>query len=167
VKGDWVKTASQTYRDFVRPYLTKIAEFADVIPSTRERISWRQYGRTMGRSEVQVPRAIVYTATWYFVGLPPTLLDARFIKWAYKADELDALFKALPALLEEWKFDASFYCRERVREVLGEEVAKEVDTALDIMGIKPEPDETYAALLRTADSQTHAVALGRMRGFLG
>jgi len=167
VRGEWVKAASQMYRDVVRPYLPKIVESASVIPSTRERVSWRQYGRAMGHGEMQVPRAIVYTATWYFVGLPPTLLDARFIIWAYKTDQLDAVLRALPALVDEWGYDSSFYCRKRVESLLGGEPTKEVDVALDIMGIKPEPNETYIALLRNADTQAHALALGRMRGFLG
>lgn len=42
-----------------------------------------------------------------------------------------------------------------------------MDAALDVTDIKPEPDETYVALLRNADAQAHALALGRMRGFLG
>ena len=35
------------------------------------------------------------------------------------------------------------------------------------MGIKPEPDETYTALLNNAEAQALALALGRIRGFLG
>jgi len=54
-----------------------------------------------------VPRAIVHTATWYSVGVPPTLLDAQLIAWAYKTYELDAILRALPALLDEWRYDSS------------------------------------------------------------
>jgi phosphoenolpyruvate carboxylase len=114
-----------------------------------------------------VPRAIVYTATWYFVGMPPTLLDAQFIAWAYETDELDAILRALPALLDEWRYVSSFYCRKRAENVLGEDLIKKIDEALDIMGIKPESDETYTALLNNAETQAHALALGRIRGFLG
>ena len=35
------------------------------------------------------------------------------------------------------------------------------------MGIKPEPDETYTALPNNAETHAHALALGRIRGFLG
>ncbi|KUO92044.1 MAG: phosphoenolpyruvate carboxylase [Pyrobaculum sp. OCT_11] len=167
IKETWVEVASRMYRDLVVIYLPKIAEVASAIPSTRERVGWKQYGRTIEEGGVQVPRAIVYTATWYFVGVPPTLLDAQFIAWAYKTDELDAILRALPALLDEWKYDSSFYCRKRAKNVLGEDLTKKIDEALDIMGIKPEPDETYTALLNNAETQAHALALGRIRGFLG
>jgi Phosphoenolpyruvate carboxylase (EC 4.1.1.31) len=166
ISEEWVKVASGMYRDVVLGYLQKIVEISAAIPSTRERVSWRQYGRVV-EGGVQVPRAIVYTAAWYFAGLPPTLLDARFIMWAYKNDLLDAVLKALPALVDEWRYDSSFYCRKRVERLLGDNLTKEVDAALDVIGVKPEPNETYMALLRNADAQTHALALGRMRGFLG
>ena len=39
-------------------------------------------------------------------------------------------------------------------------LTKKIDEALDIMGIKPEPDETYTALLNNAETQAHALALG-------
>ncbi|MFZ8839210.1 MAG: phosphoenolpyruvate carboxylase [Pyrobaculum sp.] len=167
IKETWVEVASRMYRDLVDVYLPKIVEVASAIPSTRERVSWKQYGRTIEEGGVQVPRAIVYTATWYFVGVPPTLLDAQFIALAYKTDELDAILRALPALLDEWKYDSSFYGRKRAKNVLGEDLTKKIDEALDIMGIKPEPDETYTALLNNAETQAHALALGRIRGFLG
>jgi phosphoenolpyruvate carboxylase len=167
IKETWVEVASRMYRDLVDVYLPKIAEVASAIPSTRERVSWKQYGRTIEEGGVQVPRAIVYTATWYFVGVPPTLLDAQFIAWAYETDELDAILRALPALLDEWRYDSSFYCRKRAENVLGEDLTKKIDEALDIMGIKPESDETYTALLNNAETQAHALALGRIRGFLG
>ncbi len=166
ISEEWVKVASGMYRDVVLGHLQKIVEISAAIPSTRERVSWRQYGRVV-EGGVQVPRAIVYTAAWYFAGLPPTLLDARFIMWAYKNDLLDAVLKALPALVDEWRYDSSFYCRKRVERLLGDNLTKEVDAALDVIGVKPEPNETYMALLRNADAQTHALALGRMRGFLG
>jgi phosphoenolpyruvate carboxylase len=73
----------------------------------------------------------------------------------------------LPALVDEWKYDSSFYCRERAEKLLGDNLTKEVDAALDVMDIKPEPDKTYVAMLRNADAQAHALAHGKMRGFLG
>jgi phosphoenolpyruvate carboxylase len=124
IKETWVEVASRMYRDLVDVYLPKIVEVASAIPSTRERVSWKQYGRTIEEGGVQVPRAIVYTATWYFVGVPPTLLDAQFIAWAYKTDELDVILRALPALLDEWRYDSSFYCRKRAKNVLGEDLTK-------------------------------------------
>lgn len=66
-----------------------------------------------------MPRAITYTATWCFSGLPPTFLDARFIAWAYKHDSLDEIIRALPAFIPEWKLDSMFYCRKRVEKILG------------------------------------------------
>ena len=167
VEEAWITKASELYREAIRPYIGKIAELANAIPSTRDRVSWREYGRVIEGVEWRVPRAIVYTATWYFAGVPPTLLDARFIAWAYKNDVLDDVLRALPATVEEWKFESRFYSRERAEKTLGGEIVKDIDNAFDILGIKPEPDRTYITLLNSADTQPHAIALGRIRGFLG
>jgi len=167
VENEWVEKASALYRDFIRPYLEKIAELSNVIPLTRDRVSWRVYGRTIDGADLSVPRAITYTATWYFSGLPPTFLDARFVAWAYKQGSLDEIIRALPAFISEWKFDSMFYCRKRVEKILGGDLVRDVEQAFDILGIKPEIDSTYASLLQSADAQPHAIALARMRGFLG
>lgn len=166
VRGEWIEVASRMYKDFIRPHIPKLVELSSAIPSTRERVSWKQYGRMLDNN-LQVPRAIVYTATWYFIGLPPALLDARFIIWAYKTGEIDQILRTLPALIHEWKYETSFYCRKRVEKILGGEATKEIDTALDILGITPERNETYITLLLNAETQAHALALGRIRGFLG
>lgn len=165
IKVEWIATASELYREFVKPYLAKIAELASLVPSTRERVSWTQYGRDI--EGLRIPRAIVYTAAWYFAGLPPTLLDARFIAWAYKRDALDEVVKALPALIREWEYDSAYYCRKRVEKLLGGSAVREVEMAFDILGVKPEINEVYAALLSNAETHAHVIALGKVRGFLG
>jgi len=164
-----VVEAEKLYRGFVTKLLPKVVEYARYIPSTRDRVTWKAYGRLfeLGDRTLNVPRAIVYTATWYTLGLPPTLLDAPLILELYKQDELDDLLKLLPALRRELEYDSRFYVPRVAAHRLGEDAVRTVNEALDVLGIKPEPDEAYAIMLSLNPIEPHILSLGRMRGFLG
>ncbi len=85
------------------------------IPSTRDRVNWKVYGRVfeMEDGSIILPRAIVYTSTWYAMGLPPTLLDAPFILESAKNDGLDLILKLLPMYRKELEYDARFFDRSQ------------------------------------------------------
>jgi len=161
-----VKEASEIYRTLVLKYADKIAELASLIPSTRDRVSWRIYGRSImaDGGVVNVPRAIVYTAAWYAAGLPPTLLDAPYISTLHRRGELDELLRALPAYLKELEFDIRFYDRRRAESLLGRQIVDKVDAALDALGIKADRAE---GLPPFTPSQSYVLAEARARGFLG
>ncbi|MGC9118645.1 MAG: phosphoenolpyruvate carboxylase [Thermoproteus sp.] len=161
-----VREASESYRQLVSKYADKIAELASLIPSTRDRVSWRVYGRSVisNGGVVNVPRAIVYTAAWYAAGLPPTLLDAPYITTLHRRGELDKLLKALPAYLRELEYDAQFYDRRRAESLLGRRIVDEVDEALDVLGIRAERAEGLPPFV---PSQSYVLAEARARGFLG
>ena len=167
IDPEWVEQASKLYKEAAAPHVEKVVQYASVIPSTRDRVSWKQYGRSITDGKPSVPRAIVYTATWYFMGLPPTFLDYSFIKWAYERGVLDQVLRALPALKAEWEYDSAYYSPTRAMKILGEKVVKGVEEAMDILGVAPRGDGAYLKLLENADSEPHGVALSRMRGFLG
>ncbi|MEM1645026.1 MAG: phosphoenolpyruvate carboxylase [Ignisphaera sp.] len=164
-----VDKASKIYREFVSRYINAIQRLAEAVPSTRDRISWKSYGRLFPSSNERfsVPRAIVYTSAWYAAGVPPIYLDAEFIIELYKRDELDNLLKILPYLEKEWNYDSKLYVRHVAIKRLDEHIVKKVDEALDIMGIKPEPLEPYRTLIELNPVEPHIIALGRIRGFLG
>ncbi|MEM1525998.1 MAG: phosphoenolpyruvate carboxylase [Ignisphaera sp.] len=166
---EFVDKACKMYRELVSRYINPIQRIAEAVPSTRDRISWRSYGRLFPASDERfsVPRAIVYTSTWYAAGVPPIYLDAEFIIELYKRDELDSLLKLLPYLEKEWAYDSRFYVHYVALKRLDEYIVKKVNEALDIMGIKPEPLEPYRALLELNPVEPHITALGRIRGFLG
>jgi phosphoenolpyruvate carboxylase len=160
-----IRRASESYRALVVKYAPNIAEVAQLIPSTRDRVSWRIYGRSIinGENVVNVPRAIVYTASWYALGLPPTFLDAPFLLEARRRGELDALLKALPALEAELRLDAEYYDRRRAEEALGPQLVRPVDELLDALGIRSEA----RAEPPFAPSAAYILAEARTRGFLG
>lgn len=84
--------------------------------------------------------------------------------YSRKVADVDAVRWIILPMVEDFE---TLTRRKRAKNVLGEDLTKKIDEALDIMGIKPEPDETYTALLNNAETQAHALALGRIRGFLG
>ncbi len=164
-----IHEASKSYKEVVLRYINVINEVAKVIPSTRDRVSWTVYGRKMETSNgsFSMPRAIVYTATWYAMGLPPIFLDAPFIVKLAKEDRLDDLLKALPALKSEWEFDSEFFDPQTAVVYLGESLVNVVKEAMDYLGITPRTNATYTALLRMPRNEPNVIALGKFRKFLG
>jgi len=164
-----VERAEIAYRSLVERYLEKVVSLARQIPQTRDRIVWEAYGRQLvvGGRTYRVPRAIVYTATWYTLGLPPAMLDADFIIHLYERGELDTLLEHMPFLVEEWRYESQFYNPKVVAKRLGESLAERVNKALDILGVKPERNEAYQTLLELNPIEPHIATLGRLRGFLG
>jgi len=164
-----IDRASRSYRNIVSRYIGTIQKIAECVPGTRDRISWKSYGRLLPahHEELSVPRAIVYTSAWYATGIPPTYLDAEFVVDLYKKNMLDDVLKMIPHLENEWRYDSRFYVRDVAAKRLDENIVKVVDEALDVMGIKPEPSEPYRSLLELNPVEPHMIALGRIRGFLG
>lgn len=161
-----VEEAAKLYRGLVFKYGERVSEVSSLVPSTRDRVAWRVYGRSIinGDAILNVPRAIVFTATWYALGVPPTLLDAPFMLELNKRDELDYLFRLLPALPAELSFDSRFYDRHRAERLLDERIVREIDGLLDVLGIKPEPAHEMPPF---TPSSAYILAEARARGFLG
>ena len=166
---DLVRRASESYKRTMARYMDSLIKYSSFIQSTRDRIEWREYGRTFSLKDrlLSVPRAIVYTATWYTLGLPPTFLDAKFVIESYKSDEIDEILNYMPYLIEEWKYEAQFYVPSVAAKRLDETVVKKINEALDCMAIKPEPIESYRKILELNPVEPHVIALAKIRGFLG
>lgn len=166
----FIKESSESYRSFIRRILKSIECVIDLIPSTRDRISWRSYGRLIIDEEggvINVPRAIMYTAMWYSIGLPPTLLDSPYIVKLAKKDLLDDLLKALPQLVREWSYDSMFYDPETSARFIGNEGVKTINEALEYMNVDFSPNRAYIAMLKQVQTEAHVIALGKLRKFLG
>ncbi|MEM3912503.1 MAG: phosphoenolpyruvate carboxylase [Desulfurococcaceae archaeon] len=159
----------KAYRDLASRYIDVIRKIAEYVPTTRDRISWKNYGRIFPvyNEGYSVPRAIIYTSAWYATGVPPVFLDAELIIELNKREELDYLLKQLPYLREEWEYDSRFYVHHVALKRLDEYIVKKVNEALDILGIKPEPIDSYRAILELNPVEPHIAAIGRIRGFLG
>ncbi len=163
------RRAESSYRALVARYLEAVGRVAQHVPQTRERVPWREYGRALKLDDrlLSVPRAIVFTAAWYTLGVPPTLLDAPFIVELSERGRLDELHDLLPALRLEWEYDARLYVPGVARRRLGDELVEVVNRALDAMGVQAEPDDTYARTLALNPVEEQVIAAARLRGFLG
>ncbi|MEM1572308.1 MAG: phosphoenolpyruvate carboxylase [Pyrobaculum sp.] len=164
-----IQEASSKYRSQVMKHVDKIVEVARLVPSTRDRVSWKEYGRSLldGERVVHMPRAIVYTSTWYAMGFPPTLIDAPFLLELAKSGRLDAVFKLLPTYRRELEYDYEFFDPQTARRYLGEELVNAAVELADYLGVEARPSPTYAALLRMPRSEPNIIALSKYRKFLG
>jgi len=166
---NYITQAAESYGSTVVKYLDRMLEVARLVPSTRDRVSWKSYGRKLNTSDgsVQIPRAIVYTSTWYAMGLPPTFLDAPYIIKLAREDKLDTILKVLPALRAEWEYDSEYFDEKTASKYLGEDFISTVREAMDYLGINPRTNATYTALLRMPRNEPNILALGKYRKFLG
>ncbi len=164
-----ITMASSRYRSLLSKYADKVAEMARVIPSTRDRVSWTIYGRTIVGHDrvVNMPRAIVYTASWYAMGVPPTFLDAETIVELARQDKLNAVLKVLPSLRNEWSYDAQFYDPVTAEKYVGSELVKTIEEALDYLDIRERSSGIYLTLLRAPRNESNILAAGKYRKFLG
>ncbi|MCU7786741.1 phosphoenolpyruvate carboxylase [Pyrobaculum sp. 3827-6] len=164
-----ITQASSTYRGVVAKYADKIVEMARLVPPTRDRVSWSVYGRTLTLHDrvVNMPRAIVYTSTWYAMGLPPILLDAPTVVELARGDKLDLLLRALPAYRKEVQYDAQFYDPATAERYVGEDFVKVVNEALDYLDVRERAAGTYLALLRMYRNESNIIAMAKYRKFLG
>ncbi|MEM0027749.1 MAG: phosphoenolpyruvate carboxylase [Ignisphaera sp.] len=164
-----IRDAAESYKKTIARYLGILVKYASSIPSTRDRVTWKEYGRIFPAEDktINVPRAIVYTATWYVLGIPPTYLDAEYLVNAYKNNEIDEILNYMPYLIDEWEYESQFYVQSVASQRLGDTIVKMVNEVLDYMGIKPEPNETYKSILELNPVEPHVIALAKIRGFLG
>ncbi|MFN3805041.1 MAG: phosphoenolpyruvate carboxylase [Pyrobaculum sp.] len=164
-----ITEASAKYRSLVFRYVDRVTEVARLVPGTRDRVSWKEYGRLFshGDAVVNMPRAIVYTATWYAVGVPPTLLDAPYVIELARSGRLDKVLKILPTYIKELEYDMEFFDPVTAEKFLGGEIVKAVLEMADHLGIDAKPNPTYLTLLRMPRSDSNIIAMGKFRKFLG
>jgi len=164
-----VNIFSAVYRELVNRYAEKVAEASLLVPSTRDRVPWTQYGRRVTTGDgrvVNMPRAIVYTATWYILGIPPTLIDLAALP-RLNDEQMELLRRLAPFLLDEIKYDLRFYDPAYAAQRLDDHIVKRINEGLDVLGLRPEPDPTYVELLRRTKTPGSVLGLGKYRKFLG
>ena len=164
-----IKEASAKYKAQLLRHVDKVVEVAGLVPSTRDRVTWKEYGRSLldGDRVVNMPRAIVYTSTWYAMGFPPTLIDAPYLLELAKSDRLDSVLKYLPTYRRELEYDYEFFDPQTAQKYVSEELVKAAIELADYLGIGTRPSPTYLALLRMPRSEPNIIALGKYRKFLG
>lgn len=164
-----IQEASMKYKLQMLKHAERVVEVARLVPTTRDRVSWKDYGRSIldGERAVHMPRAIVYTSTWYAMGFPPTLADAPYLLELAKADKLDLVLKHLPTYRRELEYDYEFFDPQTAQRYLSAELVAAAVELADYLGIDVKPSSAYLALLRMPRSEPNIIALGKYRKFLG
>ncbi|PSQ40152.1 phosphoenolpyruvate carboxylase [Halobacteriales archaeon SW_5_70_135] len=149
----------------VAPTVNRVAEY---VPRRRDRklhVGLFGYSREVG--EIELPRAITYTAALYSVGFPPTLMGLSGLAdgdWAVVED-------CLPRF-DDLLADAARYYNPRSLELLPLE-RSDVRPGLDRVDVARDPDHCAAtddvidALQGGGDVRSGVVRAARCRQFLG
>ncbi len=161
-----IRKYSQEYRRQINLLAKIINRIAEYIPRRRKRklhIGLFGYSRSMGR--VKLPRAIVFTAALYSLGLPPEILglnalskeDIRFVKRVYRN-----FFYDLKDSLKYFNPDSDFLLKAlRIKDFpVDFRINKEHKEITDYITNSLREDKTEGlreGILRAAD----------LRGFLG
>ncbi|MFB6252831.1 MAG: phosphoenolpyruvate carboxylase [Halobellus sp.] len=149
----------------VAPIVNRLAEY---VPRRRDRklhVGLFGYSREVG--EIELPRAITYTASLYSIGFPPTLMGLAGLEdadWTVVDDCLPRFHDLLA--------DAARYYNPRSLSMLPLD-EEEVRPGLDRVDVDPDPDHRAAtddvidALDTGGDVRSGVVRAARCRQFLG
>jgi phosphoenolpyruvate carboxylase len=131
------------YRKTVQALSTDISKFSRFIPKHRERIPHSGhfgYSRKVGKSKVGLPRAIGFTAVFFSLGVPPTLIGTgRGIAQFKKRGLIKELENYLPCLKEELAHEMQYFNAENLELLIKKnkawaEVQKDVQEIIDYIG---------------------------------
>jgi phosphoenolpyruvate carboxylase len=160
--------AAEAYAEQVEAVAPTVNRLAEYVPRRRDRklhVGLFGYSREVG--EIELPRAITYTAALYSVGLPPTLLGLNGLD----DDDWDVVDDCLPRF-RDLLADAARYYNPRSLSVLPLEES-DVEPGLDRVDVAPDPDhraatdDTIDALDEGGDVRSGVVRAARVRQFLG
>ncbi len=157
-----------SYSAQVREVAPTVNRLAEYVPRRRDRklhVGLFGYSREVG--EIELPRAITYTAALYSVGFPPTLMGLAGLE----PDDWDVVADAHPQF-EAMLADAVQYYNPRSLEVLPIE---ESDVRPGLERVDPEVDDEHRratndvidALDTGGDVRSGVVRAARVRQFLG
>ncbi len=174
-----IEETSKAYTQKIKEISDIVLKVSEYIPNTRERISFKEYGRRKG--ETILPRAITFTATCYTIGLPPTLLDLpalnKLLSRFYEI--LTETYNVLP----DYEYDLSYYNEEILSKWLPKEtyekICSEIRETINSLGLSPKQhvDEEYWVYAEKVyenisqgniqEASKHILQMAEMRGFLG
>ncbi len=126
------------YRSTIERLASTINDMAGHIPSHRERIQHTGlsgYSRGIKGSNIRLPRAIVFTAVFYSLGIPPELIGTgRGIHEADKKGMLEKLEAVYPNIKKDLKIAGSFLNKENLRMLsAADEAWKDILTDVGIL----------------------------------
>jgi len=175
-----ISQVTPVYRRNLVNIVKGLRELFNAIPSTRERVTYQKYGRSVEKTVI--PRAIRFTAACYTAGIPPTLLDVEVLA-KMNTKDLDTVLSAYPGMLKDLMYDISFFNPEIASKYIPTDIVKtikeSVDTLRQNLGIEGNinVDEEYwkFASMIASKIREHVdeevisliVKLAKTRGFLG
>ncbi len=142
-------------------------------------MQYTRYYRVIGGARIL--RAIKFVASYYTVGLPPTLLDIPVLT-RLDSKQVDMILDAYPILIKDLKRDLGYYSRDIVKEYVPRDVVEEIDkcvrTVVDKLSLNPRVvDEKYyfyakkiADLMKSGSSGKmvdYMACMAKIRGFPG
>ncbi|MDD4628441.1 MAG: phosphoenolpyruvate carboxylase [Candidatus Peribacteraceae bacterium] len=138
------------------PVINLIAPF---VPARRERLQHiGLFGYSRGVGKVKLPRAIVFTAALYSLGVPPELIaTGRGLKAASEKKLLPLIETYYPALREDLKHAGKFLNRENLdllarRYDVFEGVKEDIAAIEEILGIRLGPEKPHHIIHRNITS---------------
>jgi len=174
-----IRLSSSKYMGRIRAMANAILEVSEHVANTRERVSFKEYGRSSG--EILLPRAIAFTALFYTIGLPPALIDIGVLN-SVSGRDLEILIETYN-IYPDYQYDLNYYSEEILskwlpREIF-EDIRRDIRKAIENLGITPkgDVDQEYwrygEKVLRsvkkrkTQEAQSYIAEMAKIRGFLG
>lgn len=119
-----VEVASMNYRKFAEKAASSIAHISSLVPARRMRklhVGAFAYSRRLG--DVELPRAIPYSCSFYSLGLPPEFIGLRFIQ-QLNEEEYSLLTEIYVGLEEDLRKVAPLVCFDNINILLGGEASQ-------------------------------------------
>ncbi len=158
------KTFARYYRPTVQALAPMINDFAQYIPSHRERIPHTGhfgYSRKVGKKGVAMPRAITFVAIFASLGVPPSLIGTgRGLRTIVKQGKEKALHNYFPDLEKHllrignylnWE-NLKFLCR---KHEAWEQIRNDVSFIEDYLGMRLGPQESDHFIHRNLTSNIY------------
>lgn len=174
-----IRLSSSKYRERLKAMANTILEVSEHVPNTRERILFKEYGRVSG--EILLPRAIPLTASFYTIGLPPSLIDIGVLN-SVSGRDLEILIETYDTH-PDYQYDLIYYSEEILSKWLPREIfidiRRDIRKAIESLGISPEGDvdqeywrygEKVLRSVRegkTLEAMSYIAEMAKIRGFLG
>ncbi len=140
----------------IAPIINQIAAF---VPSRRERLLHiGLFGYSRGVGAVKLPRAIVFTAALYSLGVPPELIaTGRGLRAAAKAKLMPLLDSHYPALREDIVHAGKYFNAENLSLLAAqypafEEIKEDIAGIEEILGITLGPVKPHHVIHRNITS---------------
>jgi len=157
---EYLKVLTQAY--------DRLTPLFESMPKTRARMERARYGRRLHEAvsfisrylnelglrsveNIVLPRAIIYTASWYTIGFPPSLIGLgrglERVRKELSEDLFDFLIRGYKGLCEDLKYEEKFTVLDATQKFLNEKtfslLLEDLDILKEYLDFIPNPSEHY------------------------